>query len=121
MRITDSEVLARLVVRFKSPERAMAVLGQRLATYYNWRDRGVPRHWRRTVWLICRSRGVKFAESWIDNEKSPAEIAATRRALQSFAAHNTNEGAGNGEASAEGEEWQHGSEGQARERRPATG
>jgi hypothetical protein len=121
--ISDSDVLARLIERFKSPERAMGVLGQRAMTYYNWRDRGIPRSWRRTVWMICKSRGIKFDESWIDKPKSAAEVAACRRALKSFAVHNTNEGAGDGEAQAtQGEEWQHGStEGQARERRPATG
>jgi hypothetical protein len=94
MRISDREVLGMLVGRYDSSAEAAAALGLHRQFYPNWRARGVPRKWRRTLWLACRERGIHFTEEWINH---PTERAALRKALRSLATTNEQEAA-DGEA-----------------------
>jgi hypothetical protein len=102
MRINDRDVLGLIVARYKSPTAAMKALGLSIGAYYNWSTRGVPRHMRRPLWLLCRSRSIHFDESWIDLVKSPAEREAVRRASGFMRINsNTSTGAGDGAREAE--------------------
>jgi hypothetical protein len=118
---SDRDLIAVLVARYKTPRRAMASLGLTMSTYYNWMARGVPRHWRRPLWLLCRARRIHIDQSWITMDKTPGELAAIRRA-SGFT--NTSNGGGNGEKEASDQAEPQGQRRRRRttdQRRPAAG
>jgi hypothetical protein len=84
MRISDREVLDKLVARFETPLAAAKALGLSDQFYYNWRVRGVPRGWRRAIWMICRQRKIVIDEEWCVTKKTPAQRAAALKALRSL-------------------------------------
>jgi len=97
MRITDREVLGLIVGRYKTPAAAAQALGLgHKQFFYNWRARGIPRGWRRTLWMLCKERGIHFDEAWCIAGKSRQERAALARSLRSVA--RTSNGATNGKA-----------------------
>jgi hypothetical protein len=100
MRISDREVIGLLVGRYRNSAEAAAVLGLPAYTIANWRRHGVPRVWRRPLWLMCKERGVNFSEQWCTY---PEERAAMRKAKRAIARENNNnsDGANDGEAGEE--------------------
>jgi hypothetical protein len=114
MRISDREVIGLLVGRYRTSAAASAALGLPNYTIANWRKKGVPRSWRRTIWQMCRDRGLRFSEEWINH---PAERAAIRKAIRLLARTTDNEGADDGEAGPKKEQ----DERRAHQRRAAAG